>query len=210
MPTKPTNADQFLRSGCGRCELGGTPDCKVVSWSEELRLLRFILQKSGLKEEIKWSQPCYTHEGSNIVLLSALKDSATVSFLRGALLKDPAKILEKPGENSRFARYARFTDTESIAAHEATLLAYVKEAIALEESGVKVDTSQDALPDAPPELVDMLEANADFAMAFDALTPGRQRGYLLHFNAAKQSKTRIARIEKCMPKIFAGKGWSER
>lgn len=210
MPTKPTNVDQFLRSGCGRCEFGGTPDCKVVSWSEPLRLLRSILLQSGLKEEIKWSQPCYTHEGKNIVILSALKDSATVSFLRGALLEDPARILEKPGENSRFARYARFTDTKSIAAHQSTLLAYVKEAIEIEDSGQKVDTSHDALPDAPPELVDRLDQDVDFARAFDALTRGRQRGYLLHFNAAKQSKTRTARIEKCMAQIFAGKGWNER
>lgn len=210
MPTRPTNADEFLRSGCGRCEFGGTPDCKVVSWSEPLRLLRSILQQSGLKEEIKWSQPCYTHEGKNIVILSALEEGATVSFLRGVLLKDPKKILEKPGENSRFARYARFTDTQTIATHESTLLAYVKEAIAIEASGQKVDTSQDALPDAPQELVDLFDASPDFADAFDALTPGRQRGYLLHFNAAKQSKTRTTRIEKCRAKIFAGKGWNER
>lgn len=107
MPKKPNNVDKFLEIGCGRCELGGTPDCKVNSWAQILSVIRKTLIDSGLKEEIKWSAPCYTHEGRNIVLLSALKESAVVSFFRGSELSDPVGILEKPGENSRFARYLR-------------------------------------------------------------------------------------------------------
>lgn len=210
MPIKPANVDQYLQSGCGRCKFGGTPQCKVHSWGEELRLLREILQASGLTEEIKWSMPCYTHDGKNILLLSALKESVTLSFLRGADMQDPENILEKPGENSRFARYMRFTDTQSIAALKHAIPAYIQEAIALENAGKKVDASTDAPLEYPEELTQLFAANPDFAKAFAALTPGRQRGYLLYFSSAKQTKTRTARIEKCMPKIFSGKGWSEQ
>jgi uncharacterized protein YdeI (YjbR/CyaY-like superfamily) len=210
MPVKPKNVDQYLASGCGRCELGGTPQCKVLPWVDELRLLRGIIQESGLTEEIKWSVPCYTHDGKNILLLSALKESVTVSFLRGAQMQDPENLLEKPGENSRFARYMRFTDTQTISSQKPAILSYIQEAIELEVAGVEVAGSHDDLPDYPEELIQAFEADPAFEEAFAALTPGRQRGYLLHFSSAKQSKTRITRIEKSMPKIFRGKGWNER
>lgn len=210
MPIKPENVAQYLESGCGRCEFGGTPQCKVKSWVEELRLLRGILQESELTEEIKWSAPCYTHGGKNILMLSALKESVTVSFFRGAELKDPENILKKPGENSRFARYIRITDAEAIPSQKRAILSYIQEAVKLEKSGKKADARNDASMAHPEELVRMFEANPDFEAAFAALTPGRQRGYLIHFTSAKQSKTKTARIEKCMPKIFNGKGWNER
>ena len=210
MPIKPETVDQYLASGCGRCALGGTPQCKVRSWVEELRWVRGILQKSGLAEELKWSAPCYTHNGRNILLLSAFKESVTVSFFRGVHMKDPENILEKPGQNSRHVRYLRFTDTHTIASLEPTLLSYIQEAIEIEESDRKVDVSADAPLDYPHELIQILGANPDFKQAFSALTPGRQRGYLIYFSSAKQSKTKIARIEKSMPRIFSGKGWNER
>ena len=210
MPVKPDNVEHYLASGCGRCELGGTPQCKVHSWGEELRLLRGILQESGLTVEIKWSAPCYTHAGKNVLMLSALKDSVIVSFFRGAQLTDPENVLVRPGANSRFARYLRFTDAQTISAQKTVILGYVQEAVELERAGTRVDVSKDAPLDHPNELLQFFAADPAFEQAFAALTPGRQRGYLLHFSAAKQPKTKIARIEKCMPKIFMGKGWSER
>lgn len=210
MTIKPANVDQYLQSGCGRCAFGGTLQCKVHPWTAELRLLREIVQASGLTEEIKWSIPCYTHAGKNILLLSALKDSVTLAFFRGAEMQDPENILEKPGENSRFARYMRFTDTQSIAALKHTIPAYIQEAIVLESAGRKADVSPDVPLEYPEELTQLFAANPAFAQAFAALTPGRQRGYLLHFTSAKQSTTRTTRIEKCVPKIFSGKGWNEQ
>jgi uncharacterized protein YdeI (YjbR/CyaY-like superfamily) len=210
MSIKPDDVEQYLENGCGRCELGGTPQCKVKSWDEELRLLRGIIQDSGLTEEIKWSAPCYTKDGKNILMLSALKESVVVSFFRGAQLKDIDKILEKPGENSRFARYIRFTDTKKIASLKQALIRYIQEAIRIEKSGKKANVSNDTAMEYPQELIHMFAANPDFAEAFAALTSGRQRGYLIHFSSAKQSKTKTARIEKCMPKIFEGKGWNDR
>lgn len=210
MSIKPENVDQYLLSGCGRCVFGGTPQCKVQFWVEELRLLRGILQQAGLTEEIKWSVPCYTHKNKNILMLSAFKESVVVSFFRGAQISDPENILEKPGENSRFARYVRFTDTQIIKNLKLTLLDYIQEAIEIEKSGKKVDISNEALLEYPDELVQIFKQNPQFKEAFSALTPGRQRGYLLYFASAKQSKTKTARIEKSMPKIFSGKGWGER
>ena len=209
MPERPTDVDQFLEIGCGRCEFGGTPDCKVKPWTKELKLLRKLLLGAGLTEEIKWSAPCYTHDGRNIVALSALKESATISFFRGAELSDGEEVLEKPGENSRFARYMRFTSVKQINSLKQVIVSYVREAIELEKSGKKA-TSDNAMPQHPDELTQVFNSNPKFRDAFNALTPGRQRGYLLHFSSPKQSKTRIARIEKCKPKIFDGKGWNER
>lgn len=210
MSIKPENVIQYMENGCGRCEFGGTPQCKVKSWAEELRLLRDILQESDLTEALKWSAPCYTHRGKNILMLSALKESVVISFFRGAELKDPQNILEKPGENSRFARYIRFTNAENIPLMKSAILSYVQEAIEVEQSGKRMDMSNAAPMQYPDELIDMFDTRPDFAEAFSALTPGRQRGYLIHFSSAKQSKTRTARIERCMPKIFIGKGWNER
>ncbi|MCB0133367.1 MAG: YdeI/OmpD-associated family protein, partial [Caldilineaceae bacterium] len=125
-------------------------------------------------------------------------------------LMDPENLLEKPGANSRFARYLRFTDAQAISAQKNVILGYVQEAIALERAGTRVDVRDDTPLDYSDELLQFFATDPAFEQAFSALTPGRQRGYLLHFSAAKQSKTKIARIEKCMPKIFMGKGWSER
>jgi len=210
MPTHPQTVDQYLEEGCGRCHLGGTPQCKVQPWVEELRAVRRILQQSPLTEEIKWSVPCYTIDGKNILLLSALKDSMTLSFFRGVQMKDPENILVKPGKNSRFARYIRIKDLQTIISLENTLLDYIVEAIELERLGKPFDASLNDPLGYPDELLHVFEARPDFEKAFSSLTPGRQRGYLIYFTSAKQSKTKTARIEKCMPKIFAGKGWNER
>ena len=210
MPIKPKNVTQYLKNGCGRCEFGGTPQCKVRSWDNELHLFREILLESKLIEEIKWSAPCYTSNGKNILMLSALKDSVVISFFRGAEMKDPENILEKPGDNSRFARYIRVTDTQTISSLKQVILSYIREAIEIENSSRRADSGKDVPLDYPEELVQLFETNPDFEEAFSALTPGRKRGYLIHFSSAKQSKTKVARIEKCMPNIFNGKGWNER
>ena len=210
MPIKPENVNQYLESGCGRCELGGTPQCKVHSWVKELGLLVEILEKTELTAAIKWGVPCYMYKDKNILTLSAFKDSVVVSFFQGAQMQDPQNLLEKPGENSIFARYIRFTDIKSNLSLEQTLLGYIQDAININTSGKKVHAMDDAQPEYPEELIQIMEKNPDFEEAFSALTPGRQRGYLIYFSSAKHSKTRVTRIEKSMPQIFSGKGWNER
>lgn len=125
-------------------------------------------------------------------------------------MKDPQKLLEKPGENSRFARYLRFTDEQAIDSRKDAILSFIQQAIELEDAGEKMESPEDPPLEYPEELISAFKTHPDFETAFAALTPGRQRGYLLHFSSAKQSKTRSARIEKCRPKIFEGKGWNER
>ena len=198
--------DLYLVDGCGRCPLGGTPQCKVNSWPKELKRLRKLVLDCGLTEELKWGVPCYTHEQSNIAIVSAFKEYCALSFFKGALLKDSKRILEMPGENSQSARLIRFTSVQEIAGLESVLREYIAEAIEVEKSGMKVDFK------AKSELVFPEELQAKFVefpaleIAFTALTLGRQRGYILYFNAAKQSKTRTSRIEKCMPQILDGRG----
>lgn len=183
---------------------------KHKTWSAELTALRAILLDCGLTETIKWRQPCYTQDGGNVVILSAMKDAATLSFLKGALLKDAKGILEKPGENSQSARYLKFADIDAIKKRQRTVKAYLKEAIAIEKAGLKVDFKAKHELVYPDELIAKLDANAKLKAAFEALTPGRQRGYVMHFAGAKQSKTRASRIDKCTPAILAGKGLHDR
>lgn len=202
--------DFYLRDGCMRCELGGTPDCKVVDWIKELKELRRILLETELVEEVKWSVPCYTYKGKNILLMSALKDACTLSFFKGSLLKDPEGILTKPGEHSQAARYLRFTNIKDILELEATIKAYVAEAIEIEKAGLKVEFKDTVDFDVPEELQTRLDEDPALKMAFEALTPGRQRGYLLYFSGAKQSTTREARIDKFIPWILEGKGIHDR
>lgn len=209
MPLKPVDVDQYLESGCGRCSLGGTPQCKVHTWKKLLPRLRKIILAAGLTEEIKWGVPCYTSGGRNILILSAFTERVTVSFFRGAELTDPEGLLEMPGENSRYARLMSFTKPAAVDAASHSIEAFIREAVRLEKAGKKQLLPTPAL-DYPEELRQAFDANADFEKAFTALTPGRQRGYILHFSSAKKSATVRARIEKCKPAILQGKGWSER
>jgi len=207
---KPENFEQYIESGCGRCKLGNTPQCKVHTWNTELSILRDIIRESGLTEEIKWGSPCYTDNGKNIVMLSVLKAWTLLSFFRGTQMKDNSKILVPPGENSRFMRCIRFNDANAIPPLKTTLLNYIGEAIELERSGEKALPIHDEPRGFPDELSDAFREKPELKDAFLKLTPGRQRGYLLHFSSAKQTKTRSDRIMKCMPGILAGKGWNER
>ncbi len=201
--------DLYLSEGCGRCPLGGTPDCKVHLWTEELVELRRILLECGLTEELKWSVPCYTLRGKNIALLSAFKDYAAVSFFKGALLKDPHNMLTSPGKNSQSDRRLQFTAVKIILEQEKIIKGYIQNAIEVEKAGLKVSFKKNPEP-MPEELEEILSKNPDLKAAFEALSPGRQRGYILYFSAPKQAKTRYSRIEKYTSKILAGKGFHER
>lgn len=201
--------DLYLLQGCGRCDLGGTPACKVRTWEAELRQLRRIVLDMGMKEELKWSVPCYTWEGKNVLIVSAFKEYAALSFFKGVLLKDHYKLLQTPGKNSQASRLLKFTNLDQVLAQEAVVRAYVEEAIEVEKAGLKVEFKKTLEP-IPEELEFALQANPALKAAFEALTPGRQRGYILYFSAPKQIKTRFARIEKYIPKILAGKGLHDR
>ncbi len=181
---------------------------KNKKWQKELEALRAIVLECSLVEEVKWRAPCYTFEGRNVVLLGALKDCCVLSFMKGALLKDTKGVLEKPGENTQAGRVIRLASVQEIDAMKTTLKAYVKEAIKVEKSGLKVDFKKSPEP-MPEELVAALDENPALKKAFEALTPGRQRGYILHFSSAKQSKTRVSRIEKCTPQILEGIGLND-
>lgn len=202
--TKDT--ETYFAEGCGRCKLGGTPACKVHTWAAELRQLRTILLDCGLAEESKWGVPCYTYGGSNVLSLAAFKDYCSVSFFKGALLHDAAGILVKGGENSQAIRLIRFTNEKEVADRSVTLRNYVFEAIEIEKAGLKVVFKQPEEFEVPEEFQQKMEQIPALKEAFHSLTPGRRRGYLLHFSSAKQSKTREARIEKWIPAIMDGKG----
>ena len=198
--------DLYLAEGCGRCPLVSTPQCKVKTWQEELKKLRSILLESELAEETKWSQPCYTFQDSNVVLISAFKDYCAISFFNGALLKDDRGILIQQTENVQAARQLRFTNIDEIVEMEPILKAYIQEAIEVEKAGLKVDYKKTAEFIIPEEFQTKLDEIPALKTAFDALTPGRQRGYILYFSGAKQSETRTSRVEKYTQKILAGKG----
>lgn len=210
MNTINPKIDIYLAEGCGRCSMIGTPDCKVNNWREEMTLLRRIILDCGLTEELKWSIPCYTFQNSNILLMSAFKEYCALSFFKGALLKDPNSILIQQTENTQSARQIRFTNTQEIVEMEPIIKACVNEAIEVEKAGLKVDFKDTSEYVIPEEFQEILDENPALNAAFEALTPGRQRGYILYFSAPKQSKTRLSRIEKYMQQIHDGKGLHDR
>ncbi len=177
-------------------------------WRREIAALKKILAGLELREERKWGKPCYTSDGKNVVIIQGFKEYCALGFFQGALLEDRKKVLVQLGR-VRAARVMKFTDAKEIAAKAATIKAYVREAIAAEKAGARVETKPREVP-VPEELSAKLRADPRFARAFEALTPGRRRGYLYHFGDAKQSATRIARIERAMPAIFEGRGFLER
>jgi len=202
--------DEYIANGCGRCPLGSTPQYKVNFWRGELNMLRGIINRCGLEEELKWSMPCYTFEGKNILILSAFKDYCSINFFKGALLPDKNNILVQPTENTQASRLLRYTSVKDIINEEEFIIQYIKEAIEIEKAGLEVKYKSVAEYDVPEELIAKFEESAEFKKAFEKLTPGRQKGYYLYFSAPKQSKTRSSRIEKLTPKIFSGKGYNER
>lgn len=203
------SVDNYFTEGCGRCPLGGTPDCKVHAWTSELEYLRKIVLDCGLTEESKWGAPCYTFQKNNILLLSALKEYCCISYFKGSLLQDKKNLLKKPGPNSQAARLIKFKSIDEIVGIEDDIRAYILESLEVEKAGIKVQFKKNPEP-IPKELEAKLEEDPILKTAFEALTPGRRRGYILHFSQPKQSKTRISRIEKCEPMILSGIGLHDK
>ncbi len=202
------NVNKYLIAGCMRCKYGGTPQCKVLNWVEELELLRQFVLETGLTEEIKWGVPVYTHKSKNVATVNALKESANIGFFKGVLLTDKHKILQQQG-NLQSDRLVKFRNVADIEKLKDILKEYIIEAIAIEESGKKVDFKKNPEP-IPDELAQIFESDLAFKKAFYALTPGRQRGYIIYFSQPKQSQTRVSRIEKYKHKIFNGVGLNDR
>ncbi len=198
--------DPYFADGCGRCPLVATPECKVNHWRAELKLLRALVLETELSEELKWGVPCYTLQKNNIVLIHAFNEYCALLFFKGALMKDPEGILIQQTENVQAGRQIRFTNPKEVREMEATIKAYLQEAIAVEKAGLKVEYKKTEEFTVPEEFQTKLNELPVLKAAFDALTPGRQRGYLLYFAAPKQSKTRESRIEKYIPKILNGEG----
>ncbi len=179
---------------------------RAKKWHEEFEKLRTIVLDCQLTEELKWGNPCYALHGKNIVLMHGFKEYCALLFFKGVLLRDPKCILIQQTENVQAARQIRFTNVREIVKMEPTLKAYIREAIEVERAGLKVKLKKTADFKIPDEFQKQLDKIPALKTAFHALTPGRQRGYIFHFSQPKQSKTREARIEKCMPQILQGKG----
>lgn len=182
---------------------------KVKRWQKEIEKVRSILLKTDLEENLKWNLPCYSYEGSNVLIIQPFKSYLGLMFFKGALLKDPKGLLAAPGPNSQAARRFEFTSVDQIKKLEPTIKAYIKEAIAIEKSGKKVEVKKKPLS-MPSELKEAFAKKPALKKAFESLTPGRQRAYILYFSSAKQSATRQARIAKCTPQILKGKGLNDR
>ncbi len=198
--------EDYFTKGCGRCKLYDTPQCKVFTWENELKMLRELVLSCEMNEEVKWGMPVYTVDGKNVVMVSAFKEYCSLSFFKGTLLKDPQGILITQTENSQSGRQIRFTSAEEINELMPVLRDYLAEAIEVEKSGAKVSFKKAEEFSVPEEFQHKLDDMPDLKAAFDALTPGRKKAYLLHFSGAKQAKTREERIVKFIPQILAGKG----
>ncbi|KAA5828091.1 hypothetical protein FPF71_04460 [Algibacter amylolyticus] len=181
----------------------------VKTWKSELELLRTIIISCGLSEDFKWRNPCYSFKGKNIVIIGGFKAFCSLSFFKGAILKDTEGILKKPGPNSRSTKLIPFTSTKEVIALEAILKRYIYEAIAIEEAGIQVKIDKTDELNYPEELKSEFLEKPEFETAFKELTKGRQRGYILHFTSAKQSKTRTSRILKCEARILKGFGFND-
>ncbi len=179
-------------------------------WQKETAKLREIAINCDLTEELKWSKSCFTFNKKNVAIIIPLKESCAFSFFKGALLKDPRHILEKIGEHTQAGRWIKFTSIKEIIALQATLTSYLYEAIELEESGKKVKLKKPSEIPIPEELQNLLDSDPTLRTAFEALTPGRRKSYAFHISSAKQSATRAARAERCIPMILSGRGFLER
>jgi len=205
-----TNIEDYYIKGCGRCDRFETPECSSLKWSLGQVEIRRICLDMGLKEEVKWGHPCYTHNGRNIAIMGALINEFRLNFFNAALMKDPEGVLEKQGEFTRHADSLKFTDRQQVLDLEPVVRAYLKEAIGYADAGIKPPKDQPLEMEMPEELIESLEADPELFEAFYKLTPGRQRSYLFNLNAAKKPETRYARIEKFRDQIIDGKGAMER
>lgn len=195
-----------------KCKMNSTVDwffTKATKWQKEYAALRTLVLECGLTEELKWGCPCYTFQKSNIVLIHGFKEYCALLFMKGALLKDAKDILAQQTENVQSARQIRFTNIQEILKNKSTIKAYIKEAIEIDKAGLKVKLKKTTEYKMPEEFQNVLDDMPELKTAFQALTPGRQRGYLLYFSAPKQVKTREARIENCVQQILKGKGLND-
>jgi len=181
---------------------------RAKTWQGEIQKIRSILLDCGLDEDLKWGKPCFAFEGKNIAIIQPFKAHCSLMFFKGALFEDSHGLLRSQGENTQSALRLEFTSEAQV--KKSVLQYYVKQAIQVEKAGLKVDFKAKRELELPEELTRMLQKDKKLAKAFNALTPGRQRAYVMHFNGAKQSQTRTARIEKCIPKILAGMGMNDR
>jgi uncharacterized protein YdeI (YjbR/CyaY-like superfamily) len=180
---------------------------RAKAWQGEMQKLRSILVECGLDEDLKWGKPCFMFEGKNVAIIQPFKEHCSLMFFKGALLEDTHGLLRSQGENTQSAMRLEFTSEAQV--KKAVLKSYVKQAIAAEQAGLTVDFKAKRELELPEELTQLLQKDRKLAKAFHALTPGRQRGYVLHFAGAKRSETRTARIQKCIPKILAGTGMND-
>lgn len=201
--------DDYLIDGCMRCKYGGTPACKVNNWRQELTILRDIVNDSELIEEIKWGVPCYSINGKNVLTLTAFKEFACISFFKGVLIEDIGNLLIKPGERSQSARYLKFTNIEQITSSVELIKNYINQAIEIEKSGKTVVFSEGDEP-IPMELEQKFDENPQLRQAFESLTKGKQRAYLIYFSQVKSSESKLSRINKCEQKILNGEGLNDK
>jgi uncharacterized protein YdeI (YjbR/CyaY-like superfamily) len=180
---------------------------RAKTWQGEIQKLRSILVEGGLEEDLKWGKPCFLFEGKNVAIIQPFKEHCSLMFFKGALLEDTHGLLRSQGENTQSAMRLEFTSEAQI--KKAVLKSYVKQAIAVEQAGLSVDFKAKRELELPEELTQRLKKDRALAKAFKALTPGRQRAYVLHFAGAKRAETRSARIDKCVPQILAGKGMND-
>ena len=202
---KATSVDQYLLDGCGRCSKGGTPSCTVHTWHPILVAMRELATECMLTEEVKWSVPCYTLKGKNVLMIHAFMEYCSIMFMKGSLLTDPENILHRQTEHVTAGRQLRYTNLEGFLAQRDRAKAFILEAITLEEAGKKVEKRTEEEP-MVEELKEAFAQDEAFKNAFYQLTPGRQRAYLLHFAQPKQAETRASRIVKGMPLIMRGEG----
>ena len=204
-----TEPDEFFAKGCGRCGRFGTADCSAQLWNEGVSFLRRLCLEAGLQEMAKWGHPCYVHAGRNIAIIGAFRSDFRLTFFNAALMKDPEGLLEKAGPNTQHAGVMRFEDVAQLKRRASIVSAYLNEAMDYAERGLMPKKNR-ATFELPDELIEALDADPELAAAFDGLTPGRQRSYVINLHGAKASATRVRRIEKFRAKILAGKGANER
>jgi uncharacterized protein YdeI (YjbR/CyaY-like superfamily) len=206
--TMITDPDDFFTKGCGRCDRFATPDCSTRRWIDGLNDLRRICFDMGLEETVKWAHPVYMHAGRNVAIFGAFRNDFRLTFMNPALVRDTEGVLERQGPNSQTPAMIRFTAVGQVGEMEPVIRAYLRQLMDHAEAGTKAPKAEREI-DRPEELTDALDADPELAEAFQALTPGRQKSYMFNLNQAKQSSTRVARIERFRGKIIAGKGAME-
>lgn len=207
--TMITDIEDYFSKGCGRCERFATSDCSARQWATGLADLRRICLEDGLAETVKWGHPCYMHMGRNIAILGAFRGDFRITFFNAALMKDPEGVLEKQGPNTRHPGMMRFADNADVTVMAPIIRSYLKEAMGYAEAGVRPPKEPSEI-ELPEELAEALDADHALAEAFQRLTPGRRKSYVINLNAAKKPETRFSRIAKFRDRILEGKGAMER